>query len=121
MTNQMIQRHKEFKGRLDNSKVIANTLSKEEHNECYKLIQQLTAVPITSQEAEDAIYTLKEDFINKFWFHRPVDWHFKSWSKTSFKSDSFYSLLFALECKKRSKSDTNDTSVRTPMTVLSGQ
>ena len=37
------------------------------------------------------------------------------------KSIYFIKILFAGLCKKRSKSDTYDTSVRTPMTVSFGQ
>lgn len=92
-----IQRFKTFKDRLDNSTVTTNTLSQSSHEECIELLQNLITLDIHSAAAKNILSSLEKEFISRFEYHQPVDWHFKQWTQTSFLSDSFASLLGALE------------------------
>ena len=91
------QRLKKFKGILDNSPSTENTLSKDAHKECFSMINSLVTLDIYSTVSIDIINNLETKFISQFQYNRPVDWHFKVWSKTSFLSDNFFSLLSELD------------------------
>lgn len=90
-------RKKEFKNRLDNSQWYTNELTEYEHEELYNLLEKLVSLDIQSEEAKLLILSVEMEFISKFSYHRPVDYYFKQWNKTSFLSDSFHSLIVALE------------------------
>ena len=91
------QRLKKFKGILDNTPREFNTLPIVSHTSCFNIIKELKILDIHSHQAKDIIHTLENQFISRFEYNTPVYWHFHQWSKTSFLSDAFLSLLSELD------------------------
>ena len=91
------QRLKKFKAILDNTPREFNTLAIVSHTSCFNIIKELKTLNINSHQAKDIINTLENEFISLFEYNTPVHWHFYKWSKTSFVSDNFLSLLIELE------------------------
>ena len=86
-----------FKYCLDNSKITTNTLTKEDHLNCHNLLKEIKKYPIRNHNALFLIDSLSDLYLSQFSFNSPVDWHSKRWSKTSYDSDEYLSLLQALD------------------------
>ncbi len=92
-----VPREIEFEGRLDNAPSSHNRLSSEEHQECFNMINNLVKLDISSFTSIGIIQDIEINFISKFEYNKQVNWHFHQWSKTSFLSDNFLSLLQELD------------------------
>ncbi len=90
-------RKNKFKFMMDNTPSIFNVLSVKQHHQCFNLLKELVKLDISSDDAKLIIKNIENNFIFKSEYNRPIDWYFKQWSKTSFESDNFLSLLQDLE------------------------